>query len=58
MSKYILRRLLMMIPVMLGVTFLVYFIISLTPGDVAANIRWVGATEEAIIELTEEMGLR
>jgi peptide/nickel transport system permease protein len=57
MSKYILRRLLMMIPVMLGVTFLVYFIISLTPGDVAANILGVGATEEAIIELTEEMGL-
>lgn len=57
MSKYILRRLLMMIPVMLGVTFLVYFIVSLTPGDVAANILGIGATEEAIIELTEEMGL-
>jgi len=57
MSKYILRRLLMMIPVLLGVTFLVYFIISLTPGDVAANILGVGATQEAIIELTEEMGL-
>lgn len=56
MSKYILKRLLMMIPVMFGVTFFVFFIISLTPGDVAANILGVGATEQSIIELNEEMG--
>lgn len=57
MSKYILRRLLMMIPVMLGVTFLVFFIISLTPGDVASLILGNGATEQTVIELREEMGL-
>jgi peptide/nickel transport system permease protein len=57
MLKYILRRLLMMIPVMLGVIFLVFFIISLTPGDVAAMILGDGATPEAIVELREEMGL-
>jgi len=57
MSKYILKRLMMMIPVMLGVTFLVFFIISLTPGDVASMILGNGATEESIIELREEMGL-
>ncbi len=57
MSKYIIRRLLMLIPVMIGVTFLVFFIISLTPGDVAAMILGDGATEEAIKELREEMGL-
>lgn len=56
MSKYIFRRLLMMIPVMLGVTFLVFFIISLTPGDVASMILGNGATEQAIKELREEMG--
>ena len=56
MSKYIIRRLLMMIPVMLGVTFLVFFIISLTPGDVASMILGNGATEQAIKELREEMG--
>jgi len=46
----------MLIPVMLGVTFLVYFIISLTPGDAAAMILGNGATEESIKELREEMG--
>ncbi len=56
MSKYILRRLLLMIPVLIGVTFLVFFIISLTPGDPAAMILGNGATEEAIKELREEMG--
>ncbi|MCT4620483.1 MAG: ABC transporter permease [Marinisporobacter sp.] len=56
MSKYILRRLLMLIPVMMGVTFLVYFIISLTPGDAASIILGDGATEEAIIALREKMG--
>lgn len=57
MSKYILRRLLLMVPVLIGVTFLVFFIISLTPGDPATMILGNGATEEAIINLREEMGL-
>lgn len=57
MSKYILRRLLMMIPVLIGVTFLVYFIISLTPGDPAKIILGNGATEESIKALQEDMGL-
>jgi len=56
MLKYILRRIFMLIPVMLGVTFLVFFIISLTPGDAAAIILGNGATEESIKELREEMG--
>lgn len=56
MSKYIIKRLLMLIPVMIGVTFLVFFIISLTPGDAASMILGDGATEEAIMELREEMG--
>jgi len=57
MSKYILRRLMLMIPVLIGVTFLVYFIISLTPGDPAAMILGNGATEEAVVQLREDMGL-
>ncbi|MCH4889024.1 ABC transporter permease [Acidaminobacter sp. JC074] len=57
MAKYVLRRLLMMLPVMLGVTFVVFFIISLTPGDPATMILGEGATEEAVQELREEMGL-
>lgn len=57
MIKYIFKRLLMLIPVMLGVTFLVFFIISMTPGDVASMILGDGATQEAIEKLRNEMGL-
>lgn len=48
MWKYILKRLLMMIPVLLGVTFLVFFILNMTPGDPAAIILGDQATPEAI----------
>lgn len=57
MHKYILKRLLLMIPVLIGVTFLVFFILSLTPSDPAAIILGDGATNEAIAALREEMGL-
>lgn len=47
----------MLFPVMVGVIFLVFFIISLTPGDVATIILGDGATEERIKDLREELGL-
>ena len=48
MYKYILKRLLMMIPVLLGVTFIVFFILNLSPGDPAAMILGDQASEEAL----------
>jgi len=57
MLRYILRRLILLIPVMIGVIFLVFFIINLTPGDVASMILGDGATEERIAALREQMGL-
>jgi len=57
MWKYIVKRLLMMIPVILGVTFVVYFIVSLTPGDPATAILGDNATAEAIAQVHEELGL-
>ena len=33
MAKYIIKRILYMIPVLFGVAFLVFTILSLTPGD-------------------------
>ena len=38
MHKYVFKRLLMLIPVILGVTFVVFFILNLAPGDPAAII--------------------
>ena len=57
MFKYVLKRLAMMIPVLLGVTFVVFFILALTPGDPAKMILGEQASQEAIDALHEEMGL-
>jgi len=57
MLKFILKRVLLMIPVVLGISFLVYSIIALTPGDPAQLI--LGAdTDPALLALKrEEFGL-
>jgi peptide/nickel transport system permease protein len=57
MGKYIVRRLLMMIPVLLGVTFIVFFIMSLTPGDPAAIILGDQASAESLAQKRIELGL-
>lgn len=57
MSKFVLKRLLMMIPVLIGVTFLVFFILALSPGDPARMILGEQATEENVQMMREELGL-
>ena len=57
MSKFIIKRLLALIPVIIGVTFMVYFIMSLAPGDPALLLLGDDATPEQIAALREEMGL-
>ncbi|MGL5088353.1 MAG: nickel ABC transporter permease [Cetobacterium sp.] len=57
MHKYILKRILLLIPVLLGVSFLVFTIMSLTPGDPAQLILGESAPREAIEQLRGEMGL-
>ena len=57
MYKYIFKRLIMLIPVIIGVTFLVYFILDFAPGDPVAIILGIEATEEAIQEVRKELGL-
>ena len=57
MWKYILKRLVAMIPVLICVTFLVFMIFQYAEGDPARMILGFDATEEAIAELREEMGL-
>ncbi|MDY5930578.1 MAG: ABC transporter permease [Candidatus Ornithospirochaeta sp.] len=57
MWKYIVKRLLLMIPILIGVTFIVFFIMSLTPGDPAAVILGDQGTAEAIAAMREELGL-
>lgn len=47
----------MMIPVLIGVTFIVFFILALTPGDPAAMILGDQASAEALEMKREELGL-
>lgn len=57
MWKYVLKRLLLMIPILIGVTFIVFFIMSLTPGDPAAVILGDQASAESLAAMREELGL-
>ena len=57
MGKYIGKRLLMMIPVILGISFLIFAIMNLTPGDPARLILGEYAPQEQVDLLREEMGL-
>lgn len=57
MIRYILRRTLFLIPVMLGVSFIVFSLIHFTPGDAAMVILGESAPPEAIEALRVEMGL-
>lgn len=57
MHKYVIKRLLMLIPVILGVSFLVFFIMSLSPGDPARTILGENAPQESVDALREELGL-
>lgn len=57
MYKFIFKRLFMLIPVIIGVTFLVFFILSFSPGDPVSIMLGVEATEEAILAVREELGL-
>ena len=54
---YILRRLLQAVPVVIGVTMLVFFMIHLVPGDPARTMLGVHATPKRIALLHHEWGL-
>ena len=56
MAKYIIKRILYMIPVLLGVSFLVFAILSLTPGNPGSIILGITAKPEDIARLNAEFG--
>ncbi len=57
MFAYIMRRILMLIPVLLGMTIITFSIVHLIPGNPAQVILGETATESAIQDLEERMGL-
>lgn len=56
MYRYVLKRLILIIPILLGVTLIIFGIMEMTPGDPASIILGVGADQEAIDMLNEELG--
>lgn len=57
MFQYIIKRILWLIPILLGVSFIVFTIMYLSPGDPVTMILGEGATEQAYETLRVEMGL-
>jgi peptide/nickel transport system permease protein len=57
MRQYITRRLLQMIPVLIGVSIVIFFILQLAPGDALTGKMDKGLTTERKQELRHQMGL-
>ena len=57
MHRYIIKRLLLMIPVIIGVSFLVFFIMDLAPGDAVDILAPEGATAEDLEAIRHDLGL-
>jgi len=57
MTGYILKRLLSAIPVLLGITVIVFVIMALIPGDPATAILGSYATPENVARLNRDLGL-
>ena len=57
MTKYILKRLLILIPTLLGVSFIVFLLLYLSPGDAALAVAGPDATKEAVDAIRESLGL-
>ncbi|GAB1487506.1 ABC transporter permease [Aminivibrio sp.] len=57
MLRYFLKRLLFLIPVLLGVSIVIFVIVHLAPGDPAEVMLGPSATQEEITNLREQLGL-
>ena len=57
MITYVSKRILLLIPVLLGVTFIIFTIMSFVPGDPGRMILGENATREAVELLNEKLGV-
>lgn len=57
MLSYTIKRLLSIVPIVLGVSLLVFLTLYLMPGDPAVNLLGPAATEERLVEIRKELGL-
>ncbi|MBI2001270.1 MAG: ABC transporter permease [candidate division NC10 bacterium] len=57
MFSYILRRILMLVPVLFGVTLISFFLLHMVPGDPAELLAGLEATKEDVDRIRTEYGL-
>jgi peptide/nickel transport system permease protein len=57
MFRYIINRLLLVIPTLLGITLIVQLFIVITPGDPARLLAGSQVSEEVVAQLRQDMGL-
>lgn len=57
MARFLLRRLLLAIPILLGVSIVVFITIKLIPGDPVSTLLGPNATPQARADLTNRLGL-
>ena len=57
MRNYIIRRLFLLVPIMLGVSFLTFAVFRLIPGDAAILTLGFGSTPESLEDLRHELGI-
>ena len=57
MRQYITRRLLEMIPVIIGISFLLFVIFAMAPGDAVDNIANPNISQEKLMDLKNQYGL-
>ncbi|HEV8472781.1 MAG TPA: nickel ABC transporter permease [Methylomirabilota bacterium] len=57
MKRYLTRRLLLLLPVLMGVSIVVFMVLHLSPGDPAEIMLGAQATQEDLTRLRAELGL-
>ncbi|MGD8372464.1 MAG: diguanylate cyclase, partial [Syntrophobacterales bacterium] len=57
MLAYIIRRILLLIPTLLGISIIIFLMMHITPGDPAELLLGERATEKALEALREHLGL-
>lgn len=56
MYKFVIKRIIMTIPVLIGVAFIIFTILAMTPGDPGRLILGPLAEESAVAQLNQELG--
>jgi peptide/nickel transport system permease protein len=57
-GHFIIRRLLLMIPVLIGVSVIVFVLMRVIPGDIALLLAGDNSTEERLEEIRQQLGLK